>query len=72
MRSEAWRWSKDEDGWLFRPALSRDDSIPHTGKYFGKGWNAFVMDGNIYCRNASQRRRIDLGLVPTSSEGAGE
>lgn len=70
-RSEARRWSVDEDGWLNRPALARDFRLPATGRFIGNGCHSFISeDGRIYCRNAKQRRRIDNGLLPTREEGA--
>lgn len=63
-RSEAYRWSRDEDGWLFRPRLARDNALPATGNYIADGCDAFFEEGKLYCRNARQRRRLDISLRP--------
>lgn len=67
-RSEAHRWQRDEDGWLFRPILLRDDSLPADGNYIGDGCDAFLEAGKLYCRNSRQRRRLDNGLSTTQQD----
>ncbi len=66
MKSEAYRWSRDEDGWLWRPVLKRDALLPRlngpTSDYIGTGLHAFIENGRLYCRNAKQRVRLDRGL----------
>ncbi|EFX60408.1 hypothetical protein DAPPUDRAFT_124286, partial [Daphnia pulex] len=66
MKCEAWRWQRDEDGWLFRQLLKRDALLPRTHGpadcHVGTGLHAFIEGNRIYCRNSKQRVRIDRGL----------
>jgi hypothetical protein len=44
--------------------LARDNNLPCDGDYIDNGCHAFFENGKLYCRNAKQRRRLDLGLIP--------